>query len=334
MEAKKESRSERRVRPLIVLLIGMVVILLMGCGGTADSSEQVACDIDSYMTEVFDDELTRAIDAYSRAEETCYQTAGEISEALTEQLAEKSWSSVSTEWDGLYILSWGGRNLGSVTLQEDAEPETIFTFDSLSHTVTIIAPFGCTVYINGNALCDDQVGATLGLYPQLLDYEMEILQANHLMVYELDDVFGEVAVEVDTGYVLQQDEDEAMYYVLPQCTAVLADELMEYSEGFIGAYVNFTLNKKSLWTVQQYTVEDGSLFNSLTQASIGLDWGNGIKAKIEKTEIKDFTYYENAVTCQAVYKMSTNTGARTDTARILLVNTEDGWRVAVIEEMS
>lgn len=334
MDATIEKRTERRIRSLFVLLFGVIVGLLTGCGAVSDGGDRDADPMDSYMSEQFADELARAIDAYSYAGETCYQTAGEISAALTEQLTGAEWSYVPTDSDTLYMLCWDGRELGSVTLRENAQAETIFCFDSLGYTVTVIAPFGCTVYINGKALCDDQVEATLGLYPQLLEYEMEIVKANQLMVYELDSVFGEIAVETDREYSLLQEEGEALYYALPQCSAALADELMEYCGGFIDAYVNFTLNKRSLWTVQQYTVKDGTLYNSLTQASIGLDWGHGIKAVVEKLEIKDFTYYGNAVTCRAVYKMTTTAGERIDTVRLLLVSTDEGWRVAVVEEMS
>jgi len=305
--------------------------------------------MDAYMEQDLREDLSQAIAAYSQKMANEYQSADQIAASLAEKLPLEKWSYASGRAHSgeqpEYILYCDEQELGRAILRSTDDPtkgvdserwtvsEAVFYFDGLCRAMTIVAPYECTVYVNGVELREDLIQETAGLYPQLLPYETEILEPNHLMVYTLEGVCTDVAVEADGGYIVHTDEADAACYVLPACSAALGDELIEYCRDFVEAYVDFTLNKVSLWGVQQYTVEDGTLFDRLTQASLGLDWGHGIHAEIEKLEIEQFTYYENAVTCRAVYKMSTDNGQRTDTAQLLLVNTEDGWRVAVIEEM-
>lgn len=304
--------------------------------------------MERYMEQQLPTELSAAIDEYAMEHETDYQSAGEIAAALREKLPMERWGyqrSVDyTDENPMFTLYCDHHPLGTVALESGSSnlsnfnmdswqtPAAEFRLDLLARTVTIVAPFGCSVYVNGAELNDDLVQETAGIYPQLLDYELILPQANQLMLYVVEHVVSDIAVEAEIGCMVLTDEEHAVYYVLPACEAALADSLLVLAENFTRAHVDFTLNKVSLWGVQQYTVTNGALYNRLTQDAVGLDWGNGIGATITKLEVKDFLYYGNAATCRVSYKMTTNEGLRTESIFLLLVNASEGWRVAVIEE--
>lgn len=299
-----------------------------------------------YMQQQFAADLDDAIDSYSQSKAAEYQSAGEIATELSSRFPAEGWmvGIASDRPDGReYPLYYRDEEMGRIILLSDDgglfrfgmdqwhRPSAEFDFNKLARTVTIIAPYGCGVYVNDVLLSEDLVTETAGLYPQLLEHELLIPEANQLMVYVLEGVVIEPAVEFDKGYTLLRDDTGDTYYALPECSAVLGDEMVDYCGQFIRAYVNFTLNKKSLWALQQFAVPKGPFYKSLTQASLGLDWNNGINAKVEKVEIREFRYFGNAITCRAVYKMTTDTGDRTDAADLLLVETKKGWRIAAIE---
>ena len=111
----------------------------------------------------------------------------------------------------------------------------------------------------------------------------------------------------------------------------MAEQLIEYFKGFVQAHVNYTANDESLWVLQQYLVTDSALYQQVTEASSGLDWNNGVNAVVQTIDIKNFTYYGNVITCDASYITTRDDGDRSETMRILLVNTDIGWRVIHIE---
>ncbi len=357
MRAEQTQRtSAGDVFQYIVILVGTVIavfafIAVVYRYNDAYEASAPRNIMEAYMEQRLPRDLSEAITAYSEENATDYQTAEEIAWALTEGLPADQWyyqpSDGYTDRRPVYtlycdhmplgtvVLELGDKDLSNFNMDSWETSSSLFHFEPLCRTVTITAPYGCTVYVNGAELSEDYVSETAGLYPQLLDYELEIPKANQLMIYVLDDIVTDIAVELENGYTLLWGEQEdGAYYALPTCKASLADTLMEMSDRFIRAHVDFTLNKVSLWGVQQYTVTDGTLYNSLTQAAVGLDWGWGIGAEITKLEVKDFIYYGNAATCRVVYKMDTKEGQRAASSQLLLVDTSEGWRVAVIEENS
>ena len=93
------------------------------------------------------------------------------------------------------------------------------------------------------------------------------------------------------------------------------------------AYVDYSANLTSLWTLQQYLVTDSALYNEVTAHSSDMAWSEGVNAEVKTVEIKNFAYYGNVITCDASYITTRDDGDRSEMMRILLVNTNIGWRV-------
>lgn len=304
--------------------------------------------MDRYMTRTLTSDLEQEIQTYSIAKQTAYQSASEVSSVLTRALSGDDWyyredSSRSTAQRMVYTLYCGDLSVGEVVLSAGESkpidmgfdtwmaPKATFDFAQFGDSVTVVAPFGCTVYLSGEPLGEDDVTQTIGLYPQLEQYESLITTPNQLLVYEVGEVFTDVAVEFSTGYTTMQGDWEDAFYGLPVCEDQFAESLIDYCKNFVRAYVEYTANANSLWNVQQYLVPDSALYQELTQSSSGLDWGHGVHAVIDTMDVKNFVYYGNVITCEASYAMTRDDGNRSEVMRILLENTNLGWRVVTIE---
>lgn len=300
--------------------------------------------MDTYMEQSLTAELQQEIGAYSMDRRTGYQSVAEINAVLTQTLSGDDWQyqenhEKSTAEQPVYTLYRGETAVGEVILtagQADSlnmgfhtwqTPDAMFDFAQFGYTVTITVPYGCSVYVNGEPVSEDEVEETIGLYPQLAAYETLIAEPNQLLVYRLDEVFAEIAVEYGEGYTMMKGEDEHTFYALPVCEDELAEHLIEYCKGFVQAYVEYTANANALWAVQQYLVPDSDLYQELTAASSGLNWGHGVNAVISTIDVKNFVYYGNVITCDASYSMTRDDGDRSEVMHMLLVKTDLGWRV-------
>lgn len=301
--------------------------------------------MDTYMQIRLEDELTEEIYAYAAATATGYQTEAEICHVLTQALGSECWSYGRCENGDepmpTYTLYCNGTPVGEVVLRAgEADsinmgfpvwevPDAVFDFAQFGETITVVVPYGCTVYFSGEAISDDAVAETIGLYPQLAEFETIITEPNQLLVYRVGEVYSTVAVEYDENHIALPSV-EGVHYAIPTCEDHMAEQLIEYCKGFIRAYVEYTANASSLWALQQYLVADGDLYHEITQSSSGLNWGDGVNAVVETVEIKNFVFYGNVITCDASYTMTRDDGDRSELMNILLVNTDIGWRVIYI----
>lgn len=301
--------------------------------------------MDRYMTETLQSELEEEIAAYADAHATGYQTRGDIIGVLSEALSGDAWR-YELSRDGVapkFLLYCGDIYVGEAVMKPGEEnplnmgfirwdsPDAAFDFSQFGRTIHVTVPYGCQVLLSGEAISEDLVVETIGLYPQLEAYEALITQPNQLLVYEIGELFAEVAVEYGSGYVALKSDAADSFYALPACEDHMAEQLIEYCKGFVQAHVNYTANAESLWVLQQYLVTDSALYQQVTEASSGLDWNNGVNAVVQTIDIKNFTYYGNVITCDASYITTRDDGDRSETMRILLVNTDIGWRVIHIE---
>jgi len=300
--------------------------------------------MDKYMTEVLEYELEQEILTYSIAQETGYQSKDEISSVLAVSLGSDRWryaenTDLSTDSTLVYTLYCDEIPVGEAVLTAAEAgtldmgfavwdgPNAIFDFSTLGKTMYATVPYGCEILLNGEPVNEDCVLETIALYPQLEAYEDIITVPNQLLVYEIGDVFVETAMEFGEGFTMLKTEDNQTIYALPVCDDELAEELIQYCKDFVDAYVEYTENSNSLWALQQFLVPECKLYEEITQSSLGLDWGSGVHAVVEKTDIKNFVYYGNVITCTAAYSQTRDDGARTDTMDILLQKTDNGWRV-------
>lgn len=297
--------------------------------------------MDAYMTDVLEQELAEEIEAYADAHATGYQTQADIVAILRDALSGDAWHyALQPGSDPLaFTLYCGDVAVGEAVMEAKTHsamsmgfdvwqtPEGSFQFAQFGQTVRVTVPYGCTVYVCGEAVGDDYVTGTIGLYPQLEQYEELITEPNQLLVYEVGEIFTDVAVEYSKGYVMLKCQEEGVYYAMPACDDTMAEQLIEYCKGFVRAYVDYSANLTSVWALQQFLVPDSALYNEVTAQSDNMAWTEGVNAEVKTVEIKNFAYYGNVITCDASYITTRDDGDRSETMSILLVNTNIGWRV-------
>ena len=297
--------------------------------------------MDVYMTNVLEQELVEAIEVYANDRAAGYQTQGEIVSVLTEALSGDEWHYALREGSDppAFTLYCGDAVVGEAVMEAKGHspmsmgfdawenPESTFDFAQFGQTVRITVPYGCTVYLCGEAVSEDCVTGTIGLYPQLEQFEALIPEPNQLLVYEVGELFTDVSVEYSKGYVMLKGSEAGEYYAMPACDDTMAEQLIEYCKGFVRAYVDYSANLTSLWAFQQFLVVDSALYNEVTAQSDNMAWNDGVNAVVQTVEIKNFAYYGNVITCDASYTTTRDDGDRSETMSILLVNTDIGWRV-------
>ena len=350
MTEKKKIRFGGLLLIYITVVLTLVIAALgfLWYGLTCYEASRIEGAKDTYMTEVLPVELQYAMDTYSFERKTEYQTKKELSGILAEKLGSDNWTyrkdaAKSTDDCLVFTLYRDGDVLGEVIAHPvEASSKSLgfggwevvaatFDLEQFGDSITITAPYGCEVYVNGHLISEDYVTETVGLYPQLMEYEALITQPNQLLVYHLAPIFEEVAVEFSDGYSAMKDESTGIVYALPICDNAMAEEMMDYCKGFVQAYVEYTANKNALWAVQQYIVPDCALYNEMTELSRGMQWGHGVNAHIASLDIKNFRYYGNVITCEASYFMNRSDGDRSENMEILLVETILGWRVVHVK---
>ena len=327
----------------ITVMITLIFVALAVWWHYLSCYESARCEgvMDSYMTKTLQAELEQDIGEYAREHAEGYQTQAEIAGVLSAALSSDEWHYVLKGGvnDPVYTLYCGEIPVGEAVMQAGQAnamsmglvqwqtPDADFDFKQFGRTLTVTVPYGCSVYLNGQIISEDLVRETIGLYPQLQAFESLISEPNQLLVYEIDNVFSDVAVEYSGGYTMLKGGDPDVYYALPTCDDFMGEQLTEYCKAFVRAYVDYTANATALWALQQYLVTDSSLYEEITAASSGLNWGHGVNAVVETVDIKNFAYYGNVITCDASYITTRDDGDRSEVMQILLVNTNIGWRV-------
>ena len=327
----------------ITVMLTLIFVALAVWWHYLSCYEDARCEgvMDSYMKQTLQQELEQEIVDYAQAHATGYQRQSDIAGVLTRALSSDEWHYVlkggvdAPVYDlycgellvGEAVMRAGENNAMDMGLTRWKTPDATFDFGQFGRTLVVTVPYGCGVYLNGHLVSEDLVRETIGLYPQLQAFESMITQPNQLLVYEIGDVFSDAAVEYSIGYTMLKGAETDVYYALPTCDDFLGEQLTEYCKAFVRAYVDYTANSVALWALQQYLVTDSALYEELTAASSGLNWGHGVNAVVETVDIKNFAYYGNVITCNASYITTRDDGDRSEVMQILLVNTDIGWRV-------
>lgn len=246
MEKKKLSFSG----VMLIYVIVMITVLFVALAFMwrwLDRLENSRGDsvMEHYMLDCLEEDLEAGIVTYSIAHQAGFQKAEEISSVLAVALGSDDWGfeqnrSLSKDDCCVYDLVCGDIVVGKATLEAEApvsidmgldgweSPEVEFDFSVFGKSITVLAPYGCEVLLSGEAVSEDLVVESIGLYPQLEAYEEVISEPNQLLLYEIGDIYAEVAVETGTGYTMHKGAQEGEYYALPTCEADLAEDLIDY----------------------------------------------------------------------------------------------------------
>ena len=331
----------------ITVMLTLIFVVLAVWWHYLSCFEAARCEgmMDVYMSRELERDLADEIEKYAQETAASYQSQSEIVGILSEALSGDAWHYVEQRGSeppaytlycgeipvGESVLSYGKTSPMSMGFTVWEQPKSTFDFAQFGKSITVTVPYGCTVYVCGEAVSEDLVTGTIGLYPQLEQFETLIPEPNQLLVYEVDEIFTDVAVEYSKGYVMLKGQEEDTYYAMPACDDTMAEQLIEYCKGFVRAYVDYSANLTSLWAFQQFLVVDSALYNEVTAQSDNMAWNDGVNAEVQTVEIKNFAYYGNVITCDASYITTRDDGDRSETMSILLVNTDIGWRVIHME---
>lgn len=201
-------------------------------------------------------------------------------------------------------------------------------------TYLVTAPEEAAVTVNGVTLNAGNCEVTLGAPLALAAYEQDLAEVPAWAEYRFT-AAAEPEVRLKTAseeYWMSRDEATDVFTVTLRGDSELSAELTDYAEHFVRAYIAYTSNAvDGPGIVQQYLVPGGSMYERMTASMDGMSWVHGVTSTMSDLQIVGFEYYGSAAVLEANYVLTSN-GTDTDNdMKIILTQTENGWRVANIE---
>jgi hypothetical protein len=341
-------KASRKSRFWIGLAIYVGIMLLLIAGGLVFFWQYIAeyeisrtdTVVNEYLASSAMDGMAKQRISFAQAHATEYESAHDIEVALLDTLpdAELTARKVpgdSDEGEQVYTIRAGKTEIGRVTLTpEDGRfgfkrwvvASSEFNFDGFDHSITVTAPEGTVVTVNGVALTDAQRVDTF-LYPELESYERELPTLPQAVRYEVSGLYGDVQPSFPADFTVERDGYS--FTAVQSCPADLEAELTQYTADFVSAYIAFTSHATgSSGSVQKYMIPGSSLYQRMSGALDGLSWVKLVTGTLDELTIDNFAYYGDIVTCDASYTIITPVETLQTAMHIILANTDDGWRVA------
>ncbi|MDY4105836.1 MAG: hypothetical protein SOY37_09680 [Oscillospiraceae bacterium] len=348
MEMKQKNRFWKG---LLIYILVMLVIIFTGLFVfwkfiAAYEQSRPEGVMDAWVQEAMEADLSDAVDAWAQAHETPWQSAERIREGLTEALAAQTIHvrKEPGEETETYQLRAGRTVIGTKTLDEVPGGglfdfgftfwevgEGAYDFSPFASTLTILAPETAEVSLNG-AVLDRASAQSGGVHPELAEFEETLADTAGILTYTVEDLYmpGTVTATDPSGCTcLTETAEDGSVSVALEMPVDLKDELAAYAEGFVTAYIGYTSNATGgPGAVQSYMIPGSLLYQRMTAAMVGMVWVHGVTSTMSDLTVDHFRYYDNAVLCEAQYQLTTESGTSDNHMRILLTNTDAGWRVA------
>lgn len=349
MSEQKRSGFFKGVIAYVLILLAVIPVSWFVLWQYLEAYEQSTTEsaMEQYMSKNFAHELSASISAYSREHADAYQSAAQISGELHHMFTNGKWTyeleqSQHGEQNTIYALCYEEQKIGELQLhlaqkrvsglQEWTHELPQFDFDQMGKTITVLAPHGCKVFLDGVEVPEEAISQPIATYPQIEAYEQLIESPEQLLCYELHPIFVNPAVEVCDGFSVYRYPRADTYYVLPKCDMNTADSLMQIADEFTQAYMRLNTKIGGIWAVQQYVSPRTELYNKLSTQMTEEAFAQKEDGKLIDVEVSNFVYYGNAATCTTKYELKKENGNRVGKMYIIMVNTEDGWRVVEAEE--
>ena len=152
------------------------------------------------------------------------------------------------------------------------------------------------------------------------------------MIFSAFFAFAPVEVSLpDGGEGHRLSQEENAFTVTPVCPPELSDQLYRYAEDFVRAYIAFTGNFTGPEAVTAYMVPGSILYQRMYGALAGLSWVSGVTGYLSELRVDSLRYYGGAATLEAHYLLTLDRMDTDNNMKIVLTQTEQGWRVAEIE---
>lgn len=348
MRKQKKSVFFNGVMIYVLLLITVIPVSWFVLWQYLEAYEQSTTEsaMEEYMRQSFAQELSASISAYSKEQADAFQSAAQISNELNHRFSGGAWTYAIEPGQTIgqkttYALYFEEEKMGELHLHPSQKRSGLqgwtheppqFDFDHLGNTLLVLAPHGCKIYLNGVEVPEEAISQPVGTYPQIEAYEQLIESPEQILCYELKPMFINPAVEVCEGFSVYRYPEADAYYVLPKCDMNTADALMQIADDFTSAYMRLNTKSGGIWAVQQYVSPRTPLYKDLSTKMTEEAFAQKEDGKLVDVEISEFIYYGNVATCTAKYELKKETGNRIGKIFIVMVDTEDGWRVVEAEE--
>lgn len=308
--------------------------------------------MDDYMAKDLTEDIDHEIERFAAAHESEFESAEDVAAALhaavdggelTYRKASQEYSSDAPvysvrlnkqEFGKVYFRSYSGGPLAfgfDYWFPTRAE----FEFDGFEQEYTVTAPAEAAVTVNGVTLTSENCSVSWGTPEELVPYASELAQLPSQARYSFT-AFSEPQAGLLSGsedYWMSEDEAVPNVFTVTQiCTVELSEQLHQWAEGFVRAYIGYTSNATGGPTgVIGYTVPNSTLYQRMLAAIDGMSWVSGVTSTMSDLSIDSLQYYDCAATVVAHYKLNTR-GTETDNnMKIILAPTNNGWRVAEID---
>lgn len=343
----------RRHRFAIALTIYTAVLLLLILAGLFLFWQYIAAYelslvdgvMEDYLADGLAEDINRDIDRFASAHETVFESAGDISAFLRSAVegGELTYRKAPQEYtaeEPVYSIRLDKRELGRVYFRSYSGGALDFGFsrwfvhrteldlDGFYREYTVFAPSEAPVTLNGKLMTTANCSVAFEEPEELLPYSRELSEMPLYMLYTFSAI-SPVQVSLSSGgdeYRLSQDESS--FTVTQVCPPDLSDQLYKYSEDFVRAYIAFTSNSTGPAAVTGYMIRNSALYQRMYAAIDGLSWVKGVTGHISDLSTDSIHYYGCAATLEAHYVLTAN-GSNTDNnMKIVLTQTDLGWRVA------
>ena len=300
--------------------------------------------IDKYMSKVtkeyiidHSDEFLSVVDFNIQSREDCEQI---VMEALEGEITYARKASACTEDKQVFVVRCGKRVVGSFTIVT-AEPDQygfkpwIFQEESYdlsdlmgTETVTVSAPEGYSVLVNGYALDESYIVSTETTDYDIFedyyeDYDLPRFVLNTYEVGPFLNAMYEPEVYSPQGQPFVYDESFDPYSLIPALEEEEAEELETFLEKFLDIYVIFAGcandNREANYRkVIQYVVPESNLAKRMYDALEGLQFAQSrgdqiagvdihhLYALAEDAYLFDVTYYVDTTGREGVVRTTTN----------------------------
>ena len=350
--AKKKHKKRSGVGFAIVSVVWAVAFLaatgfglywLWGCmEGYETSRPHIA--IDKYMSKVtkeyiidHSDEFLSVVDFNIQSREDCQQI---VMDALEGEITYARKASACTEDKQVFVVRCGKRVVGSFTIVTTEADEYGFkpwVFQEESYdlsdlmgteTVTVSAPEGYSVLVNGYALDESYIVSTETTDYDIFedyyeDYDLPRFVLNTYEVGPFLNAMYEPEVYSPQSQPFVYDESFDPYSLIPALEEEEAEELETFLEKFLDIYVIFAGcandNREANYRkVIQYVVPESNLAKRMYDALEGLQFAQSrgdqiagidihhLYALAEDAYLFDVTYYVDTTGREGVVRTTTN----------------------------
>lgn len=305
--------------------------------------------MDRYMANELMADIDREIDRFAAARQTPFESAQEIAAALrlavvSGELTYRKDLREYTPEEPVYSVRLDKRELAKVCFRPYSGGaldfgferwyvrRTEFDLDGFAQSYVVQVPTETAVEANGEPLTAANCSVTWEGPEELLPYSDQLAEMPLTAHYVLS-TFSPVKITLPDGGENQQlSREENTFTVTPVCPPELSDQLYQYAEDFVRAYIAFTSNSAGPDIVIGYTVPGGPLYQRVYAALAGLSWVDGITGYLSELSLDGLRYYGSAATLEAHYGLTLGTMMNNqNNMKIILTQTQLGWRVAEVE---